>query len=143
DGAVCHGGGLLRRFARLCATPRRQGAGRARKGAAGRQDAAPAGRDSEQQGGEAHLREIRGRGRQAAALGLHDEGGQVLRGDCRLRDGEGGEGRADHEGGRSEGRQGAGRRDGEGQAIVGRRGLRGGEGQQWVPRGGRDAHDEE
>src|SRR5207245_3912687 len=74
DRAGISRGVLLCGPAGLGAAPRRQGARGARQRAEGRQDVAPARRDGEREGGQAHLREVRGRARHAAAIGLHDEG---------------------------------------------------------------------
>src|SRR5205809_4548821 len=66
-------GVVLRDADKLGAAARRQGARGTGQGAEGRQDAAPARPDGERQGRQADLGEVRGGGRQAAALHLHDE----------------------------------------------------------------------
>jgi len=69
-------GGMFRRVAnRMGQKLWRRRACRACEGAEGRQDHATAGADGQRQSRQADLREVRGRARQAAALGLHDEGG--------------------------------------------------------------------
>src|SRR6202022_4830500 len=80
--------------------------------------------------GHAHLRQIRGGGREAAALGVHRRGDELLGSDRRSQDrqGEGVEG--DYRRRRSDRRQGAGRGHGVREDVAGGGGGRGGQGQQ-------------
>src|SRR5262249_31604203 len=117
----------------------RGGEGRSRREDEGGEGLAGEGDRREQVGRHAHLREVRSGERQAPPLGVHREGRFVLGGRRRPQDRQGGEDRTDHQRRRPDRGEGAERGNEQGQDPAARRRSQGGQGEQGLQGGERDA----